>query len=193
MESASTMRPAGKARWARAALAPLVRHRDAVLGVLVFAVSLLVFRTAPVKQQLDSRYATLLSQNLVSHHDFALERYELPPDYRFTTSRGHVYYYFPQGSSVLSAPFVRILNLSGLSAVDHDGRYDEVGELAIDSRIAALLMAAFAAVAYWMARSVLPVGWSLGIAGLGAFGTQVFPSELIQVSFLSLTNSKSMG
>jgi hypothetical protein len=150
------------------------RYRDAVLGSLVFAMVLGVFRIAPVQQSWDSRYTMLLADNLLRHHDFALERYKLPEsDYRLRTIRGHQYYYFPPASSLLSVPFVALMRLRGVSAVRLDGTYSANVELELDARLAAILMAAFAVLVYFTARQLLPVGWSVGVAFVSAFGTQV--------------------
>ncbi len=149
--------------------------RDAVAAALVFVACFAIFRTAPVSQAgADSRYSMLLSENLLRHRQFALERYDLPrPDYRLIESGGHLYYMFPPGTSVLSIPYLVVAHLAGKAAVRGDGRYDPDGEAALEKRLAALLMAAFACVAYLTARLLLPVGWSLTVTFAAAFGTQV--------------------
>jgi hypothetical protein len=152
-------------------------YRDAVIALLVLVACLFVFRRAPIQQLNDSRYSMLLAENLLTYGDFALERYHLPEsDYRLQHVDGHDYYGFPAGSAVLSVPFVAIMRLRNLSAIDRDGHYDEVGELILDFRLATLLMALFAMCAYLTARLLLPTGHSIAIATLSAFGTQVFSS-----------------
>ena len=116
----------------------------------------------------------LLSENIIRHHDFALDRYHLPDnDYRIERVGGKQYYYFPVGTSILSVPYVAAMHLRHLSAVRADGEYDVQGELALDAKLAALVMAAFAVVAYLSGRLVLPVAWSAAVTALSAFGTQV--------------------
>ena len=66
------------------------------------------------------------------------------------------------------------MNLFGISAVSADGTHDEAGEIRIQAGLAPLLMAAFAVIAFYAARLVLPVGWSVIIALGGAFGTPVY-------------------
>jgi hypothetical protein len=117
----------------------------------------------------------LLAENLRAHGDLDLARYRLPADDYHLISIGiHRYYYFPAASAALSVPFVAAMHLRGLSPVGPDGAYSEQGELAIDARLAALLMSVFACLAYAAARELLSVPWSIGIALWGALGTQVF-------------------
>jgi hypothetical protein len=145
------------------------------VGCLVFVFCFLVFHRAPVQQAGDSRYSMLLSENLLRHGDFTLERYSLPEsDYRIQDIGGHRYYAFPVGTSILSVPFVAVMHLRGISAVRRDGTYDLKGELSLDLKLASLLMAGFASLVYFTARLLLPVRWSVAITLVSAFGTQVF-------------------
>jgi hypothetical protein len=151
------------------------RRIDALVGCLVFVLCFFVFRRAPIQQAGDSRYSMLLAENLLRHGDFTLERYSLPEsDYRLQNIRGHRYYSFPVGTSILSVPFVAAMHLRGISAVRPDGTYDIKGELNLDWKLAWLLMAGFATLVYFIARLLLPVGWSIAITLVSAFGTQVF-------------------
>ncbi|HEY6477417.1 MAG TPA: hypothetical protein VI456_12625, partial [Polyangia bacterium] len=147
------------------------------MGVVlaVWLTAYAVFRIAPVQQLHDSKYTMLLAENLVRHHDLDLARYGLPSDdYRLVTVDAHRYYWFPAGSAVLSVPFVAVMKLRGLTTIRPDGSYDMAGELAMDARLAAALMAAFAVVVYAIARLLLPLAHSLGLAVAVALGTQVF-------------------
>jgi hypothetical protein len=146
-----------------------------LFGTLVFMLSFMAFHYAPIRQTGDSRYTMLLADTLFRHGEFRLDRYHLPEsDYRIQHVDGHDYYAFPPGASILSVPFVAVMHLGGVSAVRSDGTYDLRGERALDAELAAILMAAFAALAYFSSRLLLPVGWSLAVAGVSAFGTQVF-------------------
>jgi len=148
--------------------------KDAVAIAVVFAACLAIFLTAPVKQAgADSRYSMLLSENLLRHRQFALERYGLPiSDYRLINVDGHRYYAFPPGTSVLSLPYVSLMHLRGRSVVHADGTYDPNWEAAREMHLSALLMAAFAVVVFATSRLLLPTGWSLAVAFTTAFGTQ---------------------
>jgi hypothetical protein len=160
----------------RDALSRLFQRRgDAFWGALVFLCAFLVFRSAPLQQPGDSRYTMLLAENLLRYHDFDLERYGLPdPDYRLQTVNGHRYYVFPPGSSILSVPFVALMHLRGLSAVRSNGSFDIQAESTLEATLAPLLMSAFAVLAFCTARLLLPVPWSLAVACIATFGTQVF-------------------
>lgn len=160
---------------------------DSLTGPLIFALTLTVFLLSPVRQVTDSRYSMLLTQSLLDRGSFRLDHYALPRhepewdksffkhgDYRLEMSRGHVYYYLPPGSSVLSAPFVALLNAFGISVVGVDNAYDHGGEVQIETYLAAFLMAALSCIFFYTARLVLPTGWAVFVALGGALGTQVY-------------------
>ena len=154
---------------------------------MIFALTLTVFLSSPVRQVTDSRYSMLLTQSLLDRGSFRLDHYALPRhkpewdkthfnygDYRLEASRGHVYYYYPPGSSVLSAPLVALLQPFGLSTVGGDNAYDHQGEVRIETYLAAFLMAALSCLFFYTARLLLPTRWSVLIALGGALGTQVY-------------------
>ena len=160
---------------------------ESLTGPLIFTLTLIVFLLSPVRQVTDSRYSMLLSQSLLDRGSFRLDHFALPRhepewdgtffkhgDYRLEASRGHVYYYLPTGTSVLSAPFVALLNPFGLSAVGDDHAYDHQGEVMIETILAALLMAALSCLFFYTARLVLPTKWSACVALGCALGTQVY-------------------
>ena len=160
---------------------------ESLLGPLIFVLTLVVFLLSPVRQVTDSRYSMLLAQSLLDRGSFRLDHYALPRhepewdktffkhgDYRLEASRGHVYYYLPPGSSVLSVPFVALLNPFGLSAAGADNAYDHQGEVRIEAIIAAFLMAALSCLFFYTARLILPAKWSALVALGGALGTQVY-------------------
>ena len=163
-------------------------QKDYLVALSIFAVTLLVFWFSPVHQLTDSNYSMLLSESLIKHRSFALDTYKIPrlsPRYHDNTYKNgemyqlelvgpHLYYYFPPGSSVLSLPYVAVMNAAGISAANSDGTYSSDGEEMIDTTLAAILMAALAAIFYWMARLVLPISWSVVVALAGAFATQVW-------------------
>jgi hypothetical protein len=168
-----------------------VRRADAVIAAALFLFTAAVLHKSPVKQYADSMYSMLLSESLVYRHSFALDSYDIPrrePNYgpgRKYALNGtdfyhielvgdRMYYWYPIGTPVLSAPFVVLMNkLSGLRA-ERDNRYDPAGALTLEVRLAALLMAALAVVFYATARQVLPRGLSLLTAAGAVFGTQIW-------------------
>ncbi len=164
-----------------------IMRLESLTGLLIFVLTLIVFLLSPVRQVTDSRYSMLLTQSLLERGSFRLDHYALPRhepewdktffrhgDYRLESSRGHVYYYLPPGSSVLSAPFVALLNRFGLSAAGGDNAYDHRGEVKIETLLAAFLMAALSCLFFYTARLLLPTGWSVLVALGGALGTQVY-------------------
>jgi hypothetical protein len=158
------------------------------LGAIIFVVALLIFLTARVHQVTDSAYSMMLSQSLLDHRSFALDGYALPHNppewrgdhfsdgsiYQLELVGDHIYYHFPAGSSVLSVPFVALLRLFGISAVNADGTYNRDGETKIEAILAALLMAMLASLFFYTARLLLPTRWSLLAAAGAALGTQVY-------------------
>jgi hypothetical protein len=53
------------------------------------------------------------------------------------------------------------MNASGVSAANAVGSYNPDGEVIIQARLAAILMAALASLFYFTSRLLLPPGWSL--------------------------------
>jgi hypothetical protein len=155
---------------------------------LLFIFVLLIFWFSPLRVMADSHYSMLVSQSLIKHGSFALDGYKVPRLYEWVTEDhivdgnvyqlewidGRIYYFFPPGSSVLSTPFVALMNAFGISASNPDGTYSPEGELEIESSLASILMAALAVIFFLKSRLVLPTGWSLIIAAGGALGTQVW-------------------
>jgi len=143
---------------------------------------------SPVQQPADSLYSMMVSQNLVRYRTFALDNYKFPTlrpvqEKKYTSNTsiyhlelidGDIYYYYGPGSSVLSAPFVAVMNALGITASDASGAHDLPGEMKIQTQLACLLMAALAVVFFLTARFVLPLRWSILVAVFGAFGTQVW-------------------
>ena len=166
---------------------PLTRH-DTLFGAAIFLTALLLFWHSPVTFVGDSKYTLLLTQSLLSRGSFALDGYGLPrnlplrvgsatldgDEYQLEIARNHLYYYFPPGSSILSAPFVAIADCVGFSPVKPDHSYSLAHDRVVQRVVASLLMATLAAIFYFTARLLLPVGWSALIALGGVLGTQVW-------------------
>jgi hypothetical protein len=161
---------------------------DALLAVLIFCITLYIFWVSPIYQVSDSHYSMLLSESLLHHGTFKLDGFAIPRGqpvdrgeyvmignaWQLELMRDHIYYFFPPGSSVLSLPYVALMNKLGISASNVDGTYSREGEVAIETSLAALLMALLASIFFYAARLILPAGWSLLIAFSGALGTQVW-------------------
>ncbi|MBA2732997.1 MAG: hypothetical protein H0U54_08930 [Acidobacteria bacterium] len=159
-----------------------------VAGAIIFILTLSIFLFSRIRQVADSEYSMLLSQSLLSHGSFTLDAYSLPrhepvwhgyyfkngPAYQLEVTRGHLYYHLPPGSSILSAPFVAVFNLFGISAANTDGTYDRRGEVIIEAGLAAFLMALLSTIFFYTAQLLLSVKWSILVAFGGALGTQVY-------------------
>ena len=113
----------------------------------------------------------LLSESLLHHRSFELDHYAIPRGepkwfryyfrngdiYQLEVVNGHLYHNFPPGSSVLSIPFVAVMNALGISAANADGTYNPEREERIEKIIAAILMAGLVCLFFFLARLVLPV------------------------------------
>jgi hypothetical protein len=166
----------------------LSQRSDALIGVLIAGIAFCIFIFSPVRQMTDSRYSLLLSQSLMDRGSFVLDPYldsfayiNDPTQwgrggrfYQLNPVHGHLYYFFPHGSSVLSVPFVAAMNALSISTVNSDGTYNPRSEIVMQSYLATLLMAVLAAVIFFTSRLVLPRSWSILMAMATALGTQVW-------------------
>ena len=168
---------------------PQRRHKNTLLaGLLVFTTTFLTFLFSPLHQVSDSAYSMLLSQGLLQNRSFALDNYALPHRppiprigyvssgdvYQLEVVDGHLYYYFPPGTSILSTPYVGVMHLFGIGVANPDRTYSTAREERMETGLAALLMAVYAAIVFLTARLLLPMRWSLVIALGTALGTQVW-------------------
>jgi hypothetical protein len=163
---------------------------DSVFAVLIPLGVFLVLWFSPVHQVTDSAYSMLLSESLLHHGSFELSHYAIPraePSwvpayyrngdiYQLELVGGRLYYHLSPGTSILSVPFVAVLNTAGVSAANPDGSYNSAGEEKIESILAAILMALLAGVFFQMARLLLPLVWSVVVSLGGILGTQIWSS-----------------
>ena len=162
--------------------------RTGAVALVIFVVTFSIFTISRVRQVADSNYSMLVSQSLLDHQSLALDGYAIPrhepvwhgyyfkngPIYQLELAQNHIYYHFPPGTSILSTPFVAVLNLIGVSPVNADGTYNARGEVKIEAGLAALLMAVLAVVFFFIARILLPLKVSALVSLGGALGTQVY-------------------
>jgi hypothetical protein len=159
---------------------------EIAISGLIFISTFLIFLLSPVRTLGENEYSMVLSQCLVRQGSFALDA-RLFPDhlerygetakvkgYPVELVGGRVYFYAPPGGSVLSAPYVLLMNAFGLKATDASGKYDPRGELQISAGLAALLMAGLAVIFFHTARLMLPSSLSIIVALTGTLGTQVW-------------------
>ena len=98
---------------------PPLSRRDAVIALAIFCVVFQLLVHSPVRYMGDSRYTLLLTNTLLTKGSFILDDPAIPhkptlgyrdtqfdgDTYQIEIVDGHFYYYFPPGSSILSAPF----------------------------------------------------------------------------------------
>jgi hypothetical protein len=155
---------------------------------LAFAIgSIAIFLASPRVQILDARYTILISNELLERGSIALDRHvaslgmqrddgsasgRLP--YQFSEHETRVYPYFPLGTALLSLPFVAAGRGVGISVVRSDGSYERLVEKGFQRVIAALAMGALVSGSYAVARLLLGVAASAGVASALALSTQVW-------------------
>lgn len=161
---------------------------DRFVALVIFIATFLVFFFSVNFEDGDSRYSLLVSQSLVARHTFRLDGYGLPVPpltksgqsyadgevYQLEASRGHIYYTFPPGSSILDVPFLVVGRWFGASVVREDGSYSQAGEEDLQRWIAPLLMAGLTVIFYATGRLMLSTWWSGGLSLAAAFGTQIW-------------------
>ncbi len=162
--------------------------RDLSIGLVVFVITFAIFYLSPVYWFSDSKYTLAVSQSLLSHRSFALDHFALPrlepklrdnyvwngDIYQQEWAGGHLYYYLPPGSSILSVPYIGLMNVFGLSVINADGTYNMDREVKLQVMLAIFLMAGLASIFYFASRLVLPARWSVVIAVGSALATQMW-------------------
>ena len=166
------------------------------IGLWLFIVTTGVFLLSPIWDLSDARYSMLLSENIIRNHSAYLDAYQFPEPirqaercvspsaplqstfltYQLDRVRGNVVYCYPNGTSILSIPFVALMNELGVHTFNQDGLCNPIGEAIIQHVLAALLMAGFTVVVFNTAAQIVAVGPSLIVAVGTAFGTQVWSS-----------------
>ncbi len=165
----------------------------AFMTVALFAFTYLIFSISPVIDSSDSAYSMLVTESVLHHHSSHLNSYQFPAPiaelktstppttdpanpltYQLGRVNSNIVYCFPNGSSILSLPFVAILNALSIHAARSDGRYDKVGEVTIEKTLSALLMALLVGIVFRTALLLLSIEASSIIAVGFAFGTQVW-------------------
>jgi hypothetical protein len=161
--------------------------------VALFVTTYLVFCVSPIINTSDSMYSMLLSESILQSGSTNLNQFHFPDpvvelktstppiddprnprSYQIAKVRGNIVYCYPNGSSILSVPFVALMNALGISPASADRSFNEAGELAIQKTLAALLMSLLTCIVFRTALIMLSPAPSVVIALGFAFGTQVF-------------------
>src|SRR5258706_3813039 len=162
--------------------------RDLLTGFVIFVVGFAVFLCSPVRPISDSIYTFVVSESLLKHGSFAIDQFGVPrlePRYngsymengRITELEwvgNRLYYFLPPGTSVLSLPYVALMDSFGLSVINKDGTYNLRKEIQLQLIFSAFLMALLGSIFYFSSRLVLPALWSVIIALGGTLATQVW-------------------
>jgi hypothetical protein len=164
------------------------------IGLWLFIVTAGVFLLSPIWGLSDARYTMLLSDSILLDHSTHLNRYQFPAPiqessrcvsptgpvalsyapYQLDRIDGNVAFCYPNGSSILSIPFVGAMNLLGVYPYDPDGHYNLANEELIQRLLAASLMAGFTIVVFRTALLILSITPAVLIAVGTAFGSQVW-------------------
>jgi len=164
-----------------------------VATIALFVSTYLVFCISPIVNTSDSMYSMVLSESILDSHTTHLNEYQFPEpiaqlrtsappiydprnphSYQLGNVNGNVVYCYPNGSSILSVPFVALMNALAISAVTPDRKYNKSGELIIQKTLAALLMALLACIVYRTGLLLLGAAPSALVALGFSFGTQVW-------------------
>src|SRR5690349_12501675 len=110
-------------------------NRDRLATAFIFLSVFLVFRISPMHAIGDSGFEMMFSQNLLWHHSFSLDGSAFPTlrasepgqihgdgkkPYQLYQQGERFYYLYPNGSVILSLPYVALANLTGISAFDSE-------------------------------------------------------------------------
>jgi len=159
------------------------RRTDLLWGAALFAAALAAFLVTPARGMSDARYALLVSEALIERGSIRLDPWFDPGTnaeparylpYQIGLRRGHAYYTFPQGTSILSVPFVAAARLFGFSPVGADGAYDPASEARLEHALASVLSAAFLLLVFLTARLVAARPAAAIVAIASGFATPVW-------------------
>jgi hypothetical protein len=160
----------------------------------IFIFALLVFCSSPISVLSDGQYSILLSDSIIHYHSTHLNAYRFPgtiwangrcgaateeeshssDTYQLARFGKNVVYCYPNGSSILSIPFVALMSAVAIRPASTDGNYDYAGEAKIERLLAAILMAVLTCVVFRTSLLLLDRRTSIVVAFGLAFGTQVW-------------------
>ncbi len=163
------------------------------LTVVLFSLTYLIFSVSPIIDNSDSKYSILVSESILHNGTSHLNEYRFPAPiaelktstpptvdpanpltYELGKVNGNIVYCFPNGSSLLSLPFVAILNALSVHAASRDGVYNTTGEVVIEKTLSTLLMALLTCIVFRTALFLLNKEVSAVVALGFALGTQVW-------------------
>lgn len=167
-------------------------------GAAVFALALGLYLQGTKAELLDSRYALLVSESLISRGSWDVAPHLGPPatsvegeearrrawirrgrgggpgPYQLVREGEARLYYFPPGTPLLSAPLLAAARPFGYGVLHPDGRYAYQKERQLQEVLAPLVTAGALVLLLGVARRELPWGWSLGIVLSAAVGSSLW-------------------
>ena len=148
-----------------------------ITAILLFLVISITYYSLPTTQTTDSLYSILLTETItkdkkidLGEHFDTTSNSETEIPYQIEQINDKKNYYFPHGSSFLSAPFVYIINTMGLESIQ-DKKYSISNEIKIQKILSSGLTAATVAVTFLILRIFLGNTTSLLITTIFAFAT----------------------
>ena len=163
--------------------------REWLVCSLIFLATVTIFLSSRVIRVSDAQYTLLLTEQIIDHGTLRLDHYfwrdrdsgtdgSARTDVRRTRHvqehRGHLYYIYPYGTSILSVPFALAYRALGESTIDSEGNFSLKQERRMQKIFASILMAAACVIFYLLARSLLPRNLSIVVAATGGLGSQVW-------------------
>jgi hypothetical protein len=151
--------------------AHLESHGHLWLAALCVSAFLLTY-LAPVDASMSDPWGTLLTaQSILEHGTIRLDAYaaDVRWDYRRMppAANGHVYDYFPIGTSILALPAVALARLRGRDMI-----YPEDNQ-ALQNSLSSLTVVAAALLTWALCRRFLPRSASLAVSAAFVFGSSI--------------------
>lgn len=151
-------------------MSKLSRRHQGLLLIWLAVVMFALIKLAPTRLYVagDSRESLVTAQSILQHGTIRLDAYY--PDDRPNTvveEQGHLYYYFPLGTSLLSVPFVGVQLLRG------EDMLVEAHNFALQKTLAALVVSLSAVLIYILCRRFVGQGLSLLFTVVFVFGSSI--------------------
>ena len=145
------------------------------LALVSLVIFLLPFFATVSYSESDSRYSLLVSQSILENRTIQLDAYHQAgaiqdQDYRLHKKNGHLYYYFPLGTSLLSLPIVGAARLVGMDMAV------PAHEDALQNLLSAILCSVTFLFLFGMIHHFLDWSTSLSVASIFILGSSLISS-----------------
>lgn len=142
--------------------------RAVIVALVATAAAVAVLTGDVLYTEADTRATLLVAEQIVDNGTITLDAYprdELGPYYNFQDKNGHVYDFFPVGTSLLAVPAVALAKWAGIDVVETDAN--------LQIALAALAAALIVVLLFWLARRFLRFGTALALSAVAWFGTML--------------------